>query len=159
MSGSPAPSTTLTTASPTTFPADVPAEARPNTPQGAVAFVKHFFATLNRAYTTPTAGIISPLSTSNCKSCAVFEQRATSYVANGHRYDRPAVKVLEVSVSPETPRANGQVIDAVIDQLPARIIDTTGKVVKEINPTKVVLVLEVVRVEGVWFVDHVQVLE
>lgn len=156
-----APTTSPTgpTALPTAFPADVPAEARPNTPQGAVAFVKHFFATLNRAYTTPTAGIISPLSTSNCKSCATFETNSASYVAMGHRFDRPAVKLLEVSISPETPPVNAQIVDAVIDQMPAKIIDTTGQVVKEIQAKKGVLVLQVVRVQDVWFIDLVQVLE
>ncbi|MBK8470716.1 MAG: hypothetical protein IPL45_13380 [Actinomycetales bacterium] len=147
-----------TTAAPT-FPADVPAEARANTPQGAIAFVKHFFATLNRAYTTPAAGLISPLSTDGCESCAGFEERATSYVADGRRYDRPALNVVEVSLNPETPPADAQIIDAVLEQLPARIVDTTGHLVKEITAEKGVMILRILRVKDVWLVDSVKVLE
>lgn len=42
-----------TTAPTAAYPADVPAEARANTPAGAIAFAKHFFGLVNRAYTTP----------------------------------------------------------------------------------------------------------
>jgi hypothetical protein len=51
-----------TTAPTAAYPADVPAEARANTPAGAIAFAKHFFGQVNKAYTTPQAGLIAPLS-------------------------------------------------------------------------------------------------
>jgi hypothetical protein len=65
-----------TTAPTAAYPADVPAEARANTPAGAIAFAKHFFGLVNRAYTTPQAGLLPPLSTANCKTCAAFESTA-----------------------------------------------------------------------------------
>ncbi len=45
-----------TTAPTAAYPADVPAEARANTPDGAKAFAKHYFAQINKAYTTPASG-------------------------------------------------------------------------------------------------------
>lgn len=45
-----------TTAPTAAYPADVPAEARANTPAGAIAFAKHFFGQVNKAYTTSPGG-------------------------------------------------------------------------------------------------------
>ena len=139
------------------YPADVPAEARVNSPAGAMAFARYFFAQVNKAYTTPQAGLIAPLSTANCKTCAAAEQNAIDYLASGRRYDRDALAVLEVSINPET-LAQGHAIDVAAHQLPARIINTSGATTEQIKDVKAVFVLRVIRVGEAWRIDSVKVL-
>ena len=139
------------------YPADVPAEARVNSPAGAMAFARYFFAQVNKAYTTPQAGLIAPLSTANCKTCAAAEQNASDYLASGRRYDRDALAVLEVSINPET-LAQGHTIDVAAHQLPARIINTSGATTEQIKDVKAVFVLRVIRVGEAWRIDSVKVL-
>ncbi len=139
------------------YPADVPAEARVNSPAGAMAFARYFFAQVNKAYTTPQAGLIAPLSTANCKTCAAAEQNAIDYLASGRRYDRDALAVLEVSINPET-LAQGHTIDVAAHQLPARIINTSGATTEQIKDVKAVFVLRVIRVGEAWRIDSVKVL-
>ena len=139
------------------YPADVPAEARVNSPAGAMAFARYFFAQVNKAHTTPQAGLIAPLSTANCKTCAAAEQNAIDYLASGRRYDRDALAVLEVSINPET-LAQGHTIDVAAHQLPARIINTSGATTEQIKDVKAVFVLRVIRVGEAWRIDSVKVL-
>lgn len=139
------------------YPADVPAEARVNSPAGAMAFARYFFAQVNKAYTTPQAGLIAPLSTANCKTCAAAEQNASDYLASGRRYDRDALAVLEVSINPET-LAQGHTIDVAAHQLPARVINTSGATTEQIKDVKAVFVLRVIRVGEAWRIDSVKVL-
>ena len=150
-------SATSTTGATLTYPADVPAEARVNSPAGAMAFARYFFAQVNKAYTTPQAGLIAPLSTANCKTCAAAEQNASDYLASGRRYDRDALAVLEVSINPET-LAQGHTIDVAAHQLPARIINTSGATTEQIKDVKAVFVLRVIRVGEAWRIDSVKVL-
>ncbi len=139
------------------YPADVPAEARVNSPAGAMAFARYFFAQVNKAYTTPQAGLIAPLSTANCKSCAAFEKTAGDFVVDGQRYDRQALEVLETSLSPEPAPAGTLIVDVVAKQFPAKVITGSGSIVRTITERQGIFVVRLARGEGVWTVDSIQV--
>jgi len=146
-----------TTAPTAAYPADVPAEARANTPDGAKAFARHFFGQVNKAYTTPQTGLLAPLSTPNCKTCAAAEDNASSYLATGRRYDRDALDVLEVALDAET-ISDGHVVDVTAHQRPAKVVDSAGTVTEQINEVRSVFVVWVRRVAGSWRIDSVKVL-
>jgi hypothetical protein len=150
-------SATSTTGATLTYPADVPAEARVNSPAGAMAFARYFFAQVNKAYTTPQAGLIAPLSTANCKSCAAFEKTAGDFVVDGQRYDRQALEVLETSLSPEPAPAGTLIIDVVAKQFPAKVITGSGSIVRTITERQGIFVVRLARGDGVWTVDSIQV--
>lgn len=152
-----APSTATTSATTLAYPTDVPAEARANTPEGAKAFAKYFFAQLNKAYTTPQAGLIAPLSTDSCKSCADYEQKAFGYVREHRRYDRAAIEVLEVSLTPgETPPPGIVWLDVTAHQLPARIIDSSGATTFTVTERTGIFFVALAFRDG-WLVDSVKV--
>ena len=140
------------------YPADVPAEARVNSPAGAMAFARHFFAQANLAYTSPRSGLLPPLSTSNCKTCAAFETTASRYVREGLRYDRNPVQILEVSLDAE-PLTGGYMVDLVAHQQPSKVINAAGVVVEDIKDQKVIFVLNVVSVDSAWRIDSVRVMQ
>ncbi len=140
------------------YPADVPAEARVNSPAGAMAFARHFFAQANLAYTSPRSGLLPPLSTSNCKTCAAFEATASRYVREGLRYDRNPVQILEVSLDAE-PLTGGHMVDLVAHQQPSKVINAAGVVVEDIKDQKVLFVLNVVSVDSAWRIDSVRVMQ
>jgi len=152
-----APRTTSATAS-AVYPADVPAEARVNSPAGAMAFARYFFAQANLAYTTPRSGLLPPLSTAKCKTCAAFEATASRYVREGLRYDRNPVQILEVTLDAE-PLTSGHIVDLVAHQQPARVIDGAGAVVENIKEQKVIFVINVVSVDAAWRIDSVKVMQ
>ena len=141
---------------PLAYPADVPAEARVNSPAGAMAFARHFFAQVNKAYTTPQAGLIAPLSTPNCKSCAGYEERARGLEASKERYDRLPLAILEVSPAPD--RVDGlTLIDVVFRQTDARLIDSAGHELSRFTTKSGIFVLHVRWSSGLWVANEIQV--
>ncbi len=151
-----APRTTSATAS-AVYPADVPAEARVNSPAGAMAFARYFFAQVNKAYTTPQAGLIAPLSTPNCKSCDSFEQMAAGFVAEGQRYNHQALEIVEVSPNPGAGPTGMLLVDVVAHQLPASVVSNSGTTVRTITERRGIFVVRLARGDGFWTVDTIQV--
>ena len=129
-----------------------------NSPAGAKAFAKHFFGQVNKAYTTPQAGLLAPLSTPNCKTCTVFETTAAGFVAQSQRYDRAAVSILEVSIDSDPPPAGITLVDVVVRQLPAKVIDGKGKTVVSVTEEKGVFVVQLRFDTAGWAVDTIQVM-
>lgn len=132
--------TRATTTTPTTstpppaaalpYPTDVPAAARVDSPEGAQAFVKYYFAVINRSDTAPTIGSLPPLSTPTCKSCEGFESNAIGYVQAQVRYSPTPMEVLEVSLAPEPAGPDQLNVDVVARQRVSKGVDPTGKVVE-----------------------------
>ena len=144
-----------TTAPTAAYPADVPAEARANTPDGAKAFAKHYFAQINKAYTTPQTGLLPPLSTPTCKSCANYEEEARKLVGDNQRYDRLPLTLLEVSIPPD--KEDGvTLVDVVTRQEPARLIDSTGKELSKFSVKSFVFLLHAKWQSGSWVTNGIQ---
>lgn len=139
------------------YPVDVPAEARVNSPAGAIAFARHFFAQVNKAYTTPQAGLIAPLSTSNCKSCDAFERTAQGFVLDGQRYDHIALEVLETSLNPDTTLPLSTSVDVVAHQFAAKVVNNSGATVRTVTERRGIFVVRLTRPAGIWVVDSIQV--
>ncbi|MGB2698974.1 MAG: hypothetical protein WBC31_01235 [Candidatus Phosphoribacter baldrii] len=121
-----------------------------------MAFARHFFAQVNKAYTTPQAGLIAPLSTPNCKSCAGYEERARGLEASKERYDRLPLAILEVSPAPD--RVDGlTLIDVVFRQTDARLIDSAGHELSRFTTKSGIFVLHVRWSSGLWVANEIQV--
>ena len=154
-SGSPSASPSGSTAR-LPYPTDVPADALANTPKGAEAFVRYFFARLNRAYMVPDSGLLTSIATPNCLSCVTYDRTAAEYVAKGYRYDRPAADVLEVSLASDPAPPGGHVFDVVVHQQPAQVRDASGAIVDTIKDLRTVLAVQVVFDGQHWRIDKVR---
>ena len=144
-----------TTAPTAAYPADVPAEARANTPDGAKAFAKHYFAQINKAFTTPLTGLLPPLSTNTCKSCANYEDGARDLVQNNQRYDRLPLVLLETVIPPEG-EEGATLIDVVFRQEPARLVDSSGKELSRFTSKTGIFLLHAKWQSGVWVTSEIQ---
>ncbi|MBK7609766.1 MAG: hypothetical protein IPJ15_00140 [Actinomycetales bacterium] len=139
------------------YPADVPAEARVNSPAGAMAFARYFFAQVNKAYTTPQAGLIAPLSTANCKTCATYEGNSLKYVQLHQRHTLEPVQVTEVSIAPDTPDDVTRTVDVVFVQRPSQIVDSVGAVVETLKSRQAIFAVDLVWDGSLWRVSGIQV--
>lgn len=146
-----------TATGPLAYPADVPAEARVNSRAGAMAFARHFFAQVNKAYTTPQAGLIRPLSDSTCLSCASFADNADTYVGERVRYSAEPIRILEVSLAPDAPPPDGRFVDVVARQEKATLIDSMGQVRDTFGEKEGVFLVNLRWSGNAWFVRKIQV--
>ena len=139
------------------YPADVPAEARANTPDGAIAFAKHFFGQVNKAYTTPQAGLIAPLSASSCKTCATFEGNAQKYVDLHQRHSIEPVRLIEVDLAKDTPSTATQTVDVLFQQRPAQILQSDGSVVETLKDRQILFAVDLTWSDASWLASSIQV--
>ncbi len=92
------------------LPVDLPVAAREQSAAGAEAFMKFFYAEVNRAWTRPATGLIPPLCLSTSKSCAALEGNAAELVKNRQRYDGDPGTILSVLLRPKCGDANGVIV-------------------------------------------------
>lgn len=111
---------------------------------------------MNKAYTTPQAGLLPRLSTDTCRSCSGYEEHAVRYVNEHLRYTGPVMEVLEVTLAPE--QAQGvTILNIAITQRKADLIDSTGKIVESFTRKQVVLVGFLTFAAGYWLMSEVKV--
>ncbi len=151
------PTASASTAPTAAYPADVPAEARANTPAGAIAFAKYFFGLVNKAYTTPQAGLIAPLSDANCKTCATFEGNSQSYVDLHRRHTMEPVQLVEVSLARDTPPNATRTVDVLFRQRPSQIVESDGRVVETLKERQILFAVDLVWRDGSWLASSIQV--
>jgi len=136
---------------------NVPAAAEAQNTDGAIALTGYFFALLNQAWTKPQAGLMTPHFTSGCLTCQNFEKNAKDYVANDQRYDRPPVKVIEVSSHGPAKAGPAQMIDVVFTQVAASVVDGTGHTVKSVTQTQGISVVELAWQDDQWKITSIKV--
>ena len=137
---------TTTPASPTTDPTtdpNIPAAARLHTPAGAEAFVRYFYSRVNAAWTKPSAGLISALSSSGCLSCDALEATAADLVKKRQHYDGPPVTIVTVgSIGESSPGHPDVVVQSIQEH--RNVKDVAGHIVLTDNrePGKFVVMLD-----------------
>ena len=156
----PAPTTTspspTTTAGPTSDP-NIPAAARANTPAGAAAFVKYFHDQLNVAWGQPRAGLLAPLSLTDCKTCRALEDNAASLVAKHERVSGDTVRI--DSVDPGDTDSNGdQRVIITGAQLRTSVVDSNGQKVRDIPANRIRSVAMTRWTASGWRVSEIKVL-
>ena len=121
-----------TTASPTatatrTTDPNIPAAARAHTPAGAEAFTRYFFQRSNIAWTSPQAGILSPLCQSSAVACTALEEEAGRLTKEGHHYDGNPITIKYIGVLDATSPSKYDVLANVVQERRSEI-DSSGKI-------------------------------
>ena len=110
------------------LPVDLPGAAREHSPAGAEAFVRFFYAQVNRAWTRPEAGLIPRLCLSTSKSCAALEATASELVGKKQRYDGdPGLIRRVLAMGSGTPTELS--VDVLGRQERRNVIDANGTVI------------------------------
>ncbi len=150
---------TLTSApTPTRSPVVVPAEAKVHTAFGAVAFVRFYFAQVNRAFTEADPGALTGLSDPECGTCRNYAATASKFAVDGQRIRGMAVRVISAEGPPEE---NGYIaVDTHLDAPAREITRRDGALVEKLaaDPRYHVTVY-VKRVPDGWVVRAVKALK
>ena len=121
------PASPTSTAGPKTDP-NIPATARAHTPAGAEAFVRYFFAQLNRSWSSADPSLLPPLSEPGCKTCGAFTSSAASFRSKNQHYKGEVFSVTHIGALGEG--LKGQEVLVVGKQEPGAIVDQAGGVIK-----------------------------
>jgi hypothetical protein len=89
--------------SPTPVALPVPPEATPETAQGAAAFVRYFFETVNRSYQSLDSQPVAVLSAPQCNSCKNIVEDITRLRKEGLRVDGQRFRLEFVEAPPADP--------------------------------------------------------
>lgn len=128
----PASTTTPTATTPTASPTSQSmAEKYPQTPAGAEAFVRAFFATYNTASANPSrVAEFEAFTDPDCSSCLLLSNEIRQWAKVGARHDGKAVEVERI-------RPDGDRVDAVrlilVKQLAGTVAKPNGAVVQRIQ--------------------------
>ena len=151
--------TSTTTSAPSTAATDpnVPAAARAQTTDGAIAFTKYFFDLVNTSWTKPESGRLPALFTPTCSSCQNFENNAAKYVRENTRYNKTPLEILEVSSHGPAVEGPKQTVDAVVHQVPASVVDASGKSVSNAEERRGIFVSDLVWQGDGWKLTSIKV--
>ncbi|MGO4341450.1 DUF6318 family protein [Pedococcus sp. 2YAF34] len=127
----------------TVDPADLPADARKHTPEGAAAFVKHYVNETNRAGRAADPEILRPFADPGCKSCAAIQATIETLQNQDRHYTSDPVEGVKVKPFSGGPKGQ-QFVRLQMLQRGADIVDKSGKVVdsdKRMNVARTVSVV------------------
>lgn len=132
----------------------VPEPARQHTNAGAVAFARHYWDSINKTAEIPKVGVLEPLATKSCKTCANFADTVRSNIKDGQKFSGPEGKILKSAWK----------VNAVwmkIEPLDLNLVDAgTGAVVKRYPKGSVyVWVVDLKWTSGGWRINSMQVAE
>ena len=105
----------------------VPAAARKHTKTGAEAFARHYVAVINETGIHPATGKLEPLATEGCKSCHNYAGNVRYLVKHHEHNAGPAAEVQRTSSRSGPPGMRAWVL---LNQLPVRVLDRSGSVVR-----------------------------
>lgn len=140
--------------------ARMPAAARERTSEGAVAFVRYFMELTNEMKMHPRPGIIAPLSSAACKSCAGLEEVTQDLIAAKEHYRGPAVTIKEVwGFSGDPGRDASYRVGVSVLQGGYPIVSAGGDVVQEVPASDHTFVVHLTWMANGWKADKLKVLK
>ncbi len=139
-------------------PTALPSAATQQSPQGAEAFARHYYATLSRAFSTGETAPLRALATSGCQTCARFANSIDASTRLGQRFAGGQITVRaaaavkrEASLSDVTLR---------YDSAPLRLLSADGAELRQrAAQLGVTVEMQLRRSRNGWLVDEIQLLQ
>ncbi|WP_141845950.1 DUF6318 family protein [Humibacillus xanthopallidus] len=107
--------------------AKIPAAARPETIEGAAAFSKFYFDTLNEAFRKADPSVLKGLSSPSCAMCNSLAEGVSEVRAAGNHYGGDLAQINYATASEFTPSSRKVLVS--LDQLSVPIVNSAGKTV------------------------------
>lgn len=122
------------TQSPTATPVVVPSAATVHDSFGAAAFVRFYYAQLNRAYSTADAAPLAGLADPACGTCRSYSEAMSDLRRKGQRIEGDSIRIVSAEAPPE---ANGYVAVDLFFVVPARkVVSTSGQVLESLPQSR-----------------------
>lgn len=112
----------------TPAPPQMPPEAREATPEGAAAFVRHFFQLVNYAYATGDTEPLRRASHSDCETCASVVDQVEQRYSTGGRISGGEISVVSAQAGP-IDDVGISLVTTAYDQASLTELDADGNVV------------------------------
>lgn len=118
---------TTTTPTPTVDPvlAKIPKAARPETMEGAGAYMEFYFSELNKAFRDGNTATLDLLATPACETCKALSAGVADLREQGQRYGGDLANVNYSTASEFTPKTRRVLVDLLQQAVP--ILDSKGK--------------------------------
>lgn len=144
------------TEEPAALPAAVPSAAQAETPEGAAAFARFFYAEVERAYEEKDPDIVRALSAPDCRACARFMQSVADLRDTGGRTTGVIYNIRSAEVPALT--GEGARVTVIYNSPAIQGLDANGMVVHE-EPAVVNFEeqVELLRATTGWLVAAVKV--
>ena len=155
---SPSVATTTTKPTPTVDPviAKIPAAARPETPEGSVAFTKYFIQQVNTAFTTAEPSALDELFAPTCKACTAFRDGARELADNGLRHDGVSITTTEANTDQYGGSKRTVAIWVVQNSVP--VVTSSGKKVRSTTAGTGTF-LATLKFQDHWVIANLQVVK
>jgi hypothetical protein len=142
----------------TTAPVDsvlarIPAAARPETREGAKAYVEFYFQTVNAAFVAADAKPLSGLATASCEMCAAFAAGVKDLQNSGQHYGGNLAVITSVSPMDFTRERRTVLVELTQKAVPVR--DAKGKTVRT-APTADLRFVATVSYRDRWSITRLQ---
>ncbi|MHA3836602.1 DUF6318 family protein [Terrabacter sp. AAH1] len=134
--------------------AKIPAAARPETEQGAQAFSRHFFDSLNRSAVTADPSLLEDLFSPNCKTCVAMRDSVADLRTQGRHHAGPTIRILSVSTSSFVDEK--RVILIGVDQRAVDVLNSSGKKVDRTLAARGTFAASLDFTDGHWVVSRLQ---
>jgi hypothetical protein len=146
------------TSATTTAPVDpvlarIPAAARPETMEGAAAFVEFYFEQVNLAFRTANAEALTGLTGGTCQLCVSMTQGVSDIASRGRHYGGDLAKVNYATPMDFTATSRRVLIDA--DQLKVNVLDKSGRTVDTTSQARLRFVATM-QYDGRWTITRLQ---
>ena len=148
--------TSTTTSEPSTAATDpnVPAAARAQTADGAVAFTAYFAAQANASYQNLKPELLNLLVLQECKTCAAMIQQVNDYIARKQRYEAEFISPTAITISSASDD-QAQVFLST-DSKGGRVVDSNGNTVEKLPPQQGNVTFYLVYRSGGWRVSEIK---
>lgn len=156
-SSSTTPSTTTTPpTTSTTANVAIPPEAQKHTEEGAKAFAKFYFTSVNESLTRADPDVLSGLAAETCAVCTAFTDGAQKYASKRQHLERAVFDIKLVHLG--SFEKGTAVVDVAGDQLRVRVLDEKGDVVETTEKGVATFRTHLARTASAWQVSKVEVL-
>ncbi|MGL4173537.1 MAG: DUF6318 family protein [Actinomycetota bacterium] len=132
----------------------IPKEARARTDAGAAAFAEFYVSRINEAWTRPDPELLRPFGLPTCKSCASLTDLAEELQKSSYRYEEGPAEVL--AKNPENSDPSRMFIQLSIRQNPEKIVDQSGKTIRQDKKKKFISQYEVVWRKNHWVIATIK---
>lgn len=141
----------VASASPSAAPAVVPPSAQAETPQGAAAFARFWFETLNAAARTGDTTELRAISRPDCETCGAFAKSIEDLYRPGGRIEGGVFTVVAAEAPALPPGTSSARVTVIYDVSPTKQLGANGEVLRTTPALKGIDGdMGLSRIEGEW---------
>jgi hypothetical protein len=132
----------------------MPAAVKVKNKAGADAAVRYFLDTYTYGFATGDAQPFRGMSTDECQFCLGIIDKLYALSSDGERYEGGGQKVVALDSRAHDAAADSYLARVVFDEMPTRLVDSSGKTAAPVSGDKgVALDLKVLWVDDHWRID------